>query len=302
MLAGAEETFQIRGAVKKEMNAIYSLLAGLIDYAGLYPPAALDMQSAVRNYLNYRQGRHGFVLGHFIVDLIRLAELREFAGQSLREMRLSVVGSTNSDWGSLLPLIEGGIPIETIEVKVEKPADIGRFREGFPAGLPIYFETPVGASHSEPFDAISHAGARAKLRLGGIFPEAFPSPDAVASLIEAIAERHIAFKATAGLHHPIRSRHRFTFEPASLSGMMHGFVNLFCAASLLYFDGELRDALRVLEDEDPTVWSFTNEEIGWREFKWNSEQVRSVRKDFFTSFGSCSFEEPLKDLETLGWF
>jgi len=83
--------------------------------------------------------------------------------------------------------------------------------------------------------------------------------------------------------------------------MMHGFVNLFCAASLLFFDGELRDALCVLEDEDPTAWRFTNEGIGWRDFRWNSEQIQSVRRNFLTSFGSCSFEEPLRDLETLGW-
>jgi hypothetical protein len=82
---------------------------------------------------------------------------------------------------------------------------------------------------------------------------------------------------------------------------MHGFVNLVCAASLLFFDGELGDARRLLEDEDPTAWRFTNDEIGWRDFKWNSEQVQSVRRNFLTSIGSCSFEEPLRDLETLGW-
>jgi hypothetical protein len=302
MLAGSEEAFQIRGegAIEKEMSAIDGLLAGLIDYAGLYPPAGLDMRCAVRNYLNYRQGRHAPVLGRFIVDLSRLVELREIAGHSIREMSLSVVAST-TDWASLLPLIEDGLPIETVEVKVDHAVDVGRIRECFPASVPIYFETPAGASYSELLDAIASAGARAKLRLGGIVAEAFPSPQVVASLIAAIAERHISFKATAGLHHPIRSCHRFTSEPASLSGMMHGFVNLFCAASLLFFDGELRDAGRLLADGDPTAWRFTNDEIGWRDFKWNSEQVQSVRRNFLTSFGSCSFEEPLRDLETLGW-
>lgn len=282
------------------MSAIDSLLAGLIDYAGLYPPAGLDMRSAVRNYLNYTQGRHAPVLGRFIVDLSRLVELREIAGHSIREMRLSVVAAT-ANWDSLLPLIEDGLPIETIEVKVDKSVDIGRIRAGFPASLPIYFEAAAGVSNSELLDAISSAGARAKLRLGGIVAEAFPSPEVVAGLIAAIAERHIAFKATAGLHHPIRSCHRFTSGPASLSGRMHGFVNLFSAASLLFFDGELSDAVRVLEDEDPAAWSFTNDKIVWRDFKWNSEQVQSVRRKFLTSFGSCSFEEPLRDLETLGW-
>src|SRR6478736_8878473 len=151
MLAGPEEAFQIRGegAIEKEMSAIDSLLAGLIDYAGLYPPAGLDMRSAVRNYLNYRQGKQAFVLGRFIVDLSRLVELREIAGHSLREMRLSVVASTTTDWASLLPLIEDGLPIETVEVKVDHAVDVGRIRECFPASVPIYFETPAGANYSE---------------------------------------------------------------------------------------------------------------------------------------------------------
>jgi len=108
MLAGSEEAFQIRGegAIENEMSAIDSLLAGLIDYAGLYPPAGLDMRVAARNYLNYRQGRHAPVLGRFIVDLSRLVELRQIAGHSIREMRLTVVAPTTADWNSLLPLIE----------------------------------------------------------------------------------------------------------------------------------------------------------------------------------------------------
>ena len=89
---------------------------------------ASTCEVAVRNYLNYRQGRHAPVLGRFIVDLSRLVELREIAGHSIREMRLSVVGSTTADWDSLLPLIEDGLPIETIEVKVDKSVDIGRIR------------------------------------------------------------------------------------------------------------------------------------------------------------------------------
>ena len=35
------------------MSAIETLLAGLFDYAGLYPPAGLGMRSAANNYLEY---------------------------------------------------------------------------------------------------------------------------------------------------------------------------------------------------------------------------------------------------------
>jgi hypothetical protein len=62
------------------MSAIETLLAGLIDYAGLYPPAALDMRTALRNYAEYGQGRHSYALGRFLVGVDRLVELLELAG------------------------------------------------------------------------------------------------------------------------------------------------------------------------------------------------------------------------------
>jgi len=64
------------------MTAIETLLAGLIDYAGLYPPASLDMRTAARNYVSYQNGPHAFALGRFIVDIARTDELRGFAGDA----------------------------------------------------------------------------------------------------------------------------------------------------------------------------------------------------------------------------
>jgi hypothetical protein len=47
-------------------------------------------------------------------------------------------------------------------------------------------------------------------------------------------------------------------------------------------------------DRDPDA-------IAWRSFHWTAAQLRTVRKEFAISFGSCSFEEPIHDLEALGW-
>ncbi len=74
---------ELKGQVQEEMTAIEAVLGGLIDYAGLYPPASLDMRAAVRNYLEYRDGPHAFALGRFIVDIARTDELREAAGSAL---------------------------------------------------------------------------------------------------------------------------------------------------------------------------------------------------------------------------
>lgn len=57
-----------------------ALLENLIDYAGLFPPAGLSMQAAVRNYAAYRAGPHAWMLGRFVVPLSRLDEFRAAGG------------------------------------------------------------------------------------------------------------------------------------------------------------------------------------------------------------------------------
>ena len=41
----------------QSMKALRALLTGIVDYAGLFPPAALDMTTAVRNYASYADER-----------------------------------------------------------------------------------------------------------------------------------------------------------------------------------------------------------------------------------------------------
>jgi len=56
-------------------EALRTLLAGSIDYAGLFPPASLEMAEAARNYEAYRSGPHSWALGRFILPSARLNEV-----------------------------------------------------------------------------------------------------------------------------------------------------------------------------------------------------------------------------------
>lgn len=303
MLAGAEKTLynQRKREVKEPMSAIEHLLAGLIDYAGLYPPASLDMPTAWRNYLSYAQGKHAPALGRFVVDMTRLDELRETAGDFLRSLRLSVIAGPAAEWDGLQFLLRDGFPIDMVEMKTDEPAEIERIAKCIPAGIKAYFEVPVEGHATEALAAISACGARAKLRMGGVVAEAFPSVGAIAEMLKTLAASRVSFKATAGLHHAIRSRHAFTYKSDSPSGTMHGFLNLACAAALVYFGGETDEARRLLEEEDPAVWQVTSDAVRWRGFRWSADQLGTARKNFLVSFGSCSFAEPIHDLEALGW-
>src|ERR1700731_204173 len=216
------------------MAAMESLLAGLIDYAGLYPPAGLDMHSALRNYKNYSRSPHSSALGRFLVNANRLTELREVAGDAARHLRLSVIASPITDRDILADLLHEGLTIDSVEIKTDRLAEIEGIGRYLSPSLTTYFEVPF-QTPVETLSAIHAVGARVKLRMGGVVASAFPPAPMVASMLKVLVDRRTPFKATAGLHHPIRSHHAFTNEPDSPAGIMHGFLNLLCAAALLYF-------------------------------------------------------------------
>lgn len=55
-------------------RSVRSALRGLIDYAGLFPPAQESMDDAVRHYAAYRRAAHQWMLGRFVVPASRLDE------------------------------------------------------------------------------------------------------------------------------------------------------------------------------------------------------------------------------------
>jgi hypothetical protein len=281
------------------MTAIETLLADLIDYAGLYPPAGLDMHAAVRKYLGYSRGPRAHALGRFVVDLTRLPDLLEAAGDSIGAVRISLIVSSETDAGRLERFFNDGYRIESIEVKVAAAIEVERIAKQMPVGPVLYCEAP--APSEALLNAVAGAGARIKVRMGGVTEEAFPATHAVAEMLGNLMVHRVAFKATAGLHHPLRGRHTLTYETGSPAAAMHGFVNLVCAAAMLYFGGSQEDAGRLLDEGDRTAWKITPDSIAWRSHRWSADQLRTVRREFLISFGSCSFEEHIRELEELGW-
>ena len=282
------------------MTAIETMLNGLFDYAGLYPPASLSMRSAANNYLEYRKGKWAPALGRFIVNLDRVDELRSIAADGFTIFRLSVIATESTDWEGLADQIRSGVPIDTVEIKVSQE-DIERIAAQVPHGMTPFFEVGMDASGLAALRSISAAGARAKIRMGGIVADAIPSTPDVAEMLKALADLRLPLKATAGLHHPVRSRRPLTYQPQSPQGVMHGFVNLCCAAALLYFGGDKSDAEAVLDEQDSSAWQISSKAIQWRDRSWKVEQLAEMRSRFLISIGSCSFEEPIRDLESLGW-
>ena len=283
------------------MTAIQTLLTGLFDYAGLYPPASLSLRSAANNYLEYSRGEHASALGRFIINSDRLEELRLVAGESLVELKLSVIVSEAEDLDPITEYIRKGIPIDAIEIKCAQAEEIERMAARVPQPLTAYFEVPLDARAPRALGAISTSGMRAKIRMGGVVAEAFPSISAVVPILEALTRLRLPFKATAGLHHPIRSCRPLTYEAQSAKGTMYGFLNVLCAAAVLYFGGQSSEAEKILWEEDSSAWQLSPDALQWRHLKWTLDQISRLRREFFISIGSCSFEEPIQDLYSMGW-
>jgi hypothetical protein len=283
------------------MNAVRSLLANFFDYAGLYPPASLSLRSAANRYLEYASGEHAWALGRFIIDAGRLDELRASVGEdALRHFKLSVIVKEIAALEEIPRYIETGLSIESVEIKSAAPESIEHLA-ALPKLVGCYIEIPFDSGDSSGLRLMSGKNARAKIRMGGVVPEAFPQWSDVVRMLSTLAKLRIPFKATAGLHHPIRSEQPLTYEAASAKVAMHGFLNLCCAAAVLYFGGAVADAESVLRDEDRAAWDFDQVSLRWRHLSWTQDQLSTLRREFFMSIGSCSFEEPIRDLEGLGW-
>ena len=291
-----------------------ALLSGLIDYAGLFPPAALSMQAAVENYDAYLRGPHRWMLGRFIVPATRLEEF----GKTLFALPTAVT-SSGMDWR--LSVLLGSdaaadlahtywfddekahlgkrrrVVIESVEVKAASVGEIARLATTIPAQFETYFEiSPVNARES--IVAIAESGRRAKIRTGGETSEKFPTPETLFDFIELCSKLNVPFKATAGLHHPIRSLHRLTYQPDSPSEIMHGFLNVFLAAAFVRAGMEKRLAVELVK-EQAAAFHFESDAVEWRGHRLSLGDLTDSRQRFSVSFGSCSFTEPIDDLRAL---
>ena len=91
-----------------------------------------------------------------------------------------------------------------------------------------------------------------------------------------------------------------TYEPASPRAVMHGFLNVFAAAAFASAGAGSSQLEAVLRETQPSAFRFDASSLSWRELRATSQALAATRRDFASSFGSCSFAEPVADLRALG--
>jgi len=318
-----EETIEGLSPLQRAEDVLF---AGLIDYAGLFPPASLSMADAVDEYRAARQGPHAWMLGRFICPATRLEELAGLLVLTMQpgeepwpistildgDLAVAAVSSWSFD-AEMGPAAQ----IALIEVPPPTQAGDGRSVENAIGTLEGAATAAFTASHvATPFfeirlvdgwetgvgnlaDALLHYQkiqrriVGAKLRCGGRTAAAFPTSVQVVSFITACVARGLPFKATAGLHHPIRH-----YDP-DLDVMRHGFLNLLTAAALAIEGCPEAELIDVVEETATDAFTIGVAGLSWRDRSVRVGDLVRTRREF-ASYGSCSFAEPTDDLVELG--
>ena len=238
------------------------MLARLIDHAALFPPASMSLPEALDEDARARESAYDSLIGRFVVPAGKLAEL------PAERPALSVVLSGMDD----VPLLDGAEGVEAVELVLAGPrplsADlVAAYSALRPLDVETYFELVFdeGWRDSVPaaIGAVAAVGGRVKLRCGGAL---VPSIEQVGLVVACCRDAGVPFKATAGLHHPVRR------------GDEHGFLNLLAAAT-----APLDRIGEVLAEEDGSALD-----------------VEEGGRATFVSFGSCSGREPVDGLRELG--
>ncbi|MHC4946749.1 MAG: hypothetical protein ACYTG1_00595 [Planctomycetota bacterium] len=293
---------------------LHALLENIVDYAGLFPPAKLDMATTVRAYRDAFEGPDAWMLGRLIVPAGRLDELEAAADGLLPSdersdpWRLSVLTAPAGDEALRGDLERIGLFNEThatatrglaladvIELQADEPAAIDATLDALPPNLFPFFELPLADDPRGRLAVLVGADAGAKARTGGVTADLYPTPAQLARFVAACAAADIAFKATAGLHHPLRH------HSEAVGADEFGFLNVFIGAALaLQFELPEAEVQAILEERSLSAFEIDADAVAWRGRRLTAEHVEDVRLAFAVSFGSCSFDEPRDDLRALG--
>lgn len=300
--------------------SLRAFLTNLIDYAGLFPPASLPLNEAIRNHAAYQQHADSWMLGRFICPATQLAALTPFkelfsaerpliisalgpkSGENFLEdvyATLAHIHAFHQEWGALgqVDALELTLPaahatpetLAAVQATLTFPANVFYelpFDENWSANLPSVLDALAAHKTSVGF----------KLRTGGVVASAFPTTAQVAAALTECRARGLALKCTAGLHHPLRHFN------TSVQTKMHGFINVFGAGLLAHTHQlSLSGVQTILEDEAASDFEFTDAGFGWCGLGVSADDIAHLRQTALLSFGSCSFDEPREDLQTLGW-
>ena len=260
---------------------------GLVDDAATFPPGDAPLDAALTAYAD-RAGPAARLVRSLVVRDTDLPQVPEGTAVSV-----VLTGGAGQVHGPAQLCQRRDLPVAGLEIArrdVDGPAgnarrvvaavDAARGEGVLDEDTPVFVELPpVDPTYSwlAAADEVAAAELRLKLRTGGLDPDAFPTPERLATGIDAALDRELPFKCTAGLHRAL--------PHVDADGCAHhGFLTVLAATRVAFDGGSPDDVVSTLRRDDPADLLALD--------------LAGARR-WFTSFGSCSIDEPLADLREL---
>ncbi len=318
--------------------ALRTFLDGLIDHAGLFPPAALELGRAVTDYVRHRDGPDAFLLGRFVVPCGRLPEARtlaqDFPAKDGRPWRFAaLVGGGESETdvlgrlraeGDILASIRGrgGVPrpfvIEALESRLPgdvlssgKPERVRSFvvraletlEDSVPSTIEMYVEGTPGEGEAAIDRAIVEglAGVGGSARLG-IKLRCGGMDEASFPPVSRVA-RVLADCKALGVPVKFTGGLHWPLRRTVNGQVYHGFVNVLGAAILVHA-GVLAgsDITACVAETEPAAFSFSDGVFSWRARRAPVNAVLKARRAMVVGFASSFVDQPAKGMRSLGWW
>ena len=278
-----------------------ALMAGAVDYAGLFPPAQLPLADALAEYRRALAGADAWMLGRFIVPAVQLPALADAVVRDAHDgggwtVSAIVREHMDEDAAAVQAFNQRAaslhVRVDTIECRPSSSASITWLAKTFSPAFTVHVEVGVGPTAPDDLRVVARHQLRAKVRTGGLAPDAFPAPASLVAFIESARAAGVPFKATAGLHHAMRGAYPLSDEIGAQSATMHGFVNVMLATATVGERLATTTAAALLTRTDHSALVFDDERVRWGDVELSIDAIVRMREAQCVSFGSCSFREP----------
>lgn len=260
---------------------------GLCDDAAVFPPGLVPLADAVPAHRAHRAAPYADLVGPLVLPATALDKLYPLLGAKPLDVSITAPDGPCQAAKALTTAADLALTVCGLEVAVPpgmQPEEFFRLL-GRPT-VPVYVEIPRDDRRPAMIAEVAARRHRAKFRTGGVKAHLYPSPDELAAGIKAAVDAGLPFKATAGLHHPVRNT-----DPET-GFHQHGFLNLLLATDAALRGRPVAELAAVLANRDAPSVASRVRALG--------EAQAIAARGRFLSFGTCSITDPLNELADLG--
>ncbi|WP_254715654.1 hypothetical protein [Actinomadura sp. NAK00032] len=270
-----------------EAAMIPAFAHGLCDDAAVFPPGLAPLTDAVPAHRAHRSAPYADLVGPLVLPATALDDLYPLLGGEPLDVSITAPSGPCQASKALIAAADLPITVRGLEVAVPpamQPEEF--FRLLGRTDVPVYVELPRDDRRPAMIAAVAARRHRAKFRTGGVKAHLYPSPEELATGIKQVVDARVPFKATAGLHHPVRNT-----DPET-GFHQHGFLNLLLATDAALRGRPVPELAAILADRNARSIASHVSTLG---------AARTIAaRGRFLSFGTCSITDPLNELADLG--